>query len=219
MSVDGMPIGVLPQFTKIGDRRYPTGYRRFVFSMGRLVEGEVIARASDADLVALLGRIDVAAVQAALDAPTERFVMGKGVEWAGETPPSAELPPVTLAYRAHLLLRAEGGLDRADAEMLKAIARGEVTSWDDMAAIRIASPGASEDVVALLGPEPEGLAAVRMAQSVLIVERDRLRPHQKYLLGDISERRVTTQTELRAKSYWRDDWEPAFAAIIAMLPE
>lgn len=219
MTVDGLPIGVLPQFTQVKDRRYPTEYRRFVFAMGRLVEGEVIARASDADLVAILGRIDFAAFQVALDEPTERFVMGKGLEWAGETPPSTEMPPATLAWRALGLIRSQGGPARADFDELKAIAQGQVSDWGDMVGRFRTSYDVTPDLVALLGEEPRRNALRRMADEALFVHGPRLAEDDRRALQAVSGGDVTTQGQLRLLPYWQEEWAPEAAEVFSMLPE
>ncbi len=219
MTVDGHPIGVLPQFLTIQNGYVPTEYRRFAFSMGRIVQGEVIARASDADLVDILGKIDFAGVQAVLDEPTDRFVLGKGVEWAGEMQPSADLPPHTLPYRAHLVLTAEGGADRSDAGTLKVIAKGNVTNWDEMTKLLKARHNVSPEVIELLGEEPTLLAAAREANHLLLVEGHRLDETHTLALQAVATRRIATQGAFREQDYWQADWDPKATEVFAMLPE
>lgn len=100
-TLDGMAIHEAPAINQTrrssgGFDSTPVDYRRFTFGIGRVIRGEILTRAADEDILALLAGIDIAGLQASLPRPTKGYTAGTG------------LVPVTPVTEARLTQQDQG---------------------------------------------------------------------------------------------------------------
>lgn len=86
--VDGIKVIEMPAVENApGGKRVEVSYRRFNFHVGKLVMGEIITTAGDAEVLALLSAVDIAAIQEAAGARTMNYRRGSGVIAAADMQP------------------------------------------------------------------------------------------------------------------------------------
>lgn len=143
----------------------PETYRRFTFSLGTIVGGEVITTAADADLVAVLSGLNVALIEAALPRPTQNYAPGSGfVYLAGDTPPTEVILSTPESLAETMLERDD--LDPAEREALTLVAGGQANDWHQLSRINDGDYPVTERMVEVLGPEPAALMAERLAKGL-----------------------------------------------------
>ena len=151
--IDGLAILQHPQFSQDDrDRRYPVAYRRYTLDIGRVVQGEIITNAADADLVALFSTLGVTLVETALPRPTDRYVPEAGFAYLAGDAPSTEPPEPTVPFRAYAL-RQGGELTEAEREILALIAQGKERTQSALKASKLWTDDITppvQEIVALL---------------------------------------------------------------------
>lgn len=83
-TLDGLAVHEAPAITQTrkssgGYTSDPVDYRRFTFGVGRVIDGEILTRATDEDVLALLAGIDIATLQASLPRPSHGYTPGTGL--------------------------------------------------------------------------------------------------------------------------------------------
>lgn len=90
--IDGLPVIEEPRFVTDyrGNERLPAPYRRFTIALDRQVAFEILTNAADADILALLERFDMGALQAGLPLKSHGYTAGAGFQ--GPEDPATEPP-------------------------------------------------------------------------------------------------------------------------------
>ena len=83
-TLDGLAIHETPALNKKlrkdgGYDTTPVDYRRFTFGVGRVIEGQIMTRTSDEDILTLLAGLNIAALQASLPTPSRGYTAGTGL--------------------------------------------------------------------------------------------------------------------------------------------
>lgn len=157
--LDGIPVKLHRQFStdhRTG-RDLPVGYRYFSMDLDGQLAIALITNAADADVLAILGAIDFAALDAALPVRVAAYRPGSGAVFAGGAP--SEDPPGPSPGMRALGLVGKGMTDEtAEGWIVHAIAEGRIASWADVPRLRGGPVAPTPLLVDLLGPAPEELA-------------------------------------------------------------
>ena len=148
---DGLPIVVdVPWVHNKSGGSVPVPYRRFTMSLDYQVDFEILAKASDADILALFDQLDFQKIGASLKHLPARFTPGTGIDFAGT--PSVDLPEASLALQAYRLFKKNGNAETPEGRALIAISEGRADDWRGAFSAGRGEFDPSPDLIALLGP-------------------------------------------------------------------
>lgn len=219
-SIDGIPVVQEAQFVRqLSGHRHPVAFRHFSFQFGRIVEGEILTNASDADIARILSGLDIAAFQAALPHATQKYVAGAGFVTPTGDPPAAALPPPSVALQAYQALLDNPPTDRDEHRAFDYLAEGEAREWHGLKRLeRGREVPVTDRLVSLLGPEPRGYQVQRDARALLLRLGDTLSREERHLVAELASSGTHSQESLRSLPWWPEDLSEEVATLVARLP-
>ncbi|MDX8347067.1 hypothetical protein SLH49_03625 [Cognatiyoonia sp. IB215446] len=138
-TVAGLPLIVHPRESIVEGMPAPrpVNYRYFTMTIGdktidEVMEVAVLTNSSDAALVAILDRVDIAFLNERLPTPDTRVMASAGVLTRDALPLSDVPPRPTPAYRALELLASGQSFDAPWGEALAQIRDGQITSFEEL---------------------------------------------------------------------------------------
>ncbi len=195
----------------------PVNYRRFTAKLGTFIEMEILTNAADTHVAALIGQIDMAALNALLPAPAPEYREGVGV-FTAQTELSDVPPGESLAMKAYTTLNDGRIYQPLEARILKRMAEGDITDWDTLVKRNGAGFVPSETLLALLGPEPDHIKRGRIAHN-LLNNHEPISAAERNLVLQVSRGQILTQADARkSRNYDAGALSEEAMGLIALLP-
>ncbi len=196
----------------------PVNYRRFTANLGGYIELEIITNAGDAHVAALIGQIDMAALNALLPTPAADYRAGVGVFTASDDL-STDPPEKSMAMKAYEIVNDGRIYPAVETRILQRMVEGDITNWETLIKRNGAGFEPSENILALLGPEPDHIKIARIGYRLtngpepLVGGEARL--VQKILRGQI----LSQADARRSSDYDASAISDEVRSLIALLPQ
>ena len=218
LTLDGVAVWTGEPFDRApGGTLTPVPWVSYHAVLDGMVRLTVLTDAAEADVLALLSGLDMAALQAGLPVTTTGFAAGGGggAVWVAGLP--SDTPRAPLPWRAAQALAAgDAGLKESELSLVRDLARGQVTDWAGALRRLGADAVPSKALVDLMGPPPAHVTAAVAAHAV---PADGLTEADRLALTTIGAMRYGSQASLARSGIRIEALSPEVAAVVAILPE
>ncbi len=222
-AVDGVSFVIMPQVSAVMGQPLPVpvDYRHITASIGdpkvaETIEVAVLTNSSDAAIAAVIGGLDIAALNEKLPTPSDAITPQAGFVAARQQPLSDVPPPPSAPYRAHRMLET-ASFDTLNADILGLIRAGDIVTMADLQVVYPKLDGILLEVLQLLdGGGPENFA--RYYAMVLSKSGRSWNNYEYYVLSEIA-KAGTSQASLADYLSNGYDIAPEVMALVQRLPE
>ena len=215
MTLDGVPVWTGAPFdVEMTGGKRPVSYHSYHADLDGLARITVLSDAAEADVVALLSRIDVAALQEGLPVQTAGYTPGDGLRIRGDAPAAEPMPP--MPWHAQQAIDA-GRVPDGEGDLFAALADGRLATWSQLYAALGPDRLPSDALTDLMGPAPAPVVAGMAARGVPLGPDTPVADREA--LAALQSLAFPSQRAFRAEGHDPDALSPGIAALVAILPE